>query len=185
MKILALADRRTDVNVAKLAKVEAVDLIVTLGDLTREDLLPLEHIDWIPKIGIYGNHDSGNYMLELGIWDMHLKVWDYAGLRFGGFQGCVRYKQDPDAVMFTQDEATVLMQHFPRVDVFLSHCPPRGVNDEAEIAHQGFDALRTYLDEQQPDLWLHGHTYPTEETIVTQCGKTRIEYVFKHKIITI
>ncbi|HVV66874.1 MAG TPA: metallophosphoesterase [Candidatus Saccharimonadales bacterium] len=185
MKILALADKRADIDISEVIKKENVDLVVTLGDLTREDLLPLEYITNIPKIGVYGNHDSGTYMPELGIWDMHLKVWDFNGLRFGGFQGCVRYKENPDAIMFTQNEANLLMQNFPKVDIFISHCPPRGINDEEEIAHQGFDALRRYMDEQQPALWMHGHTYPTDESLITQHGTTRIEYVFKYKIITV
>lgn len=79
-------------------------------------------------------------------------------MRFGSFQGCVRYQENLDAIMFTQDEANTLMRNFPKVDIFLSHCPPRGINDEEEIAHQGFDALRKYIDEQQPKTWLHGHT---------------------------
>ncbi len=106
-------------------------------------------------------------------------------MTFGGFQGCVRYKDNPEAIMYTQAEATQLMQGFPRVDVFLSHCPPRGINDEEEIAHQGFDALRNYLDTQQPEVWLHGHTYPTNETVVTQHGPTKIEYVFEYKLLDI
>ena len=73
---------------------------------------------------------------------MHLKIWDFKGLRFGGFQGYVRYKDNSDAIMYTQEEANVLMRGFPAVDVFYIHCLPRGINDEQEIAHQGFDALR-------------------------------------------
>ena len=32
---------------------------------------------------------------------MHLKIWDFKGLRFGGFQGYVRYKDNSDAIMYT------------------------------------------------------------------------------------
>ncbi len=183
MKALVIADRRPDIDIRSTIESEDIELVITLGDLTREDILALAEIKHIPKIGVYGNHDSGTYMPELGIWDMHLKIWEYNGLKFGGFQGCVRYKENPDAIMCTQGEATSLMQNFPPVDVFISHCPPRGINDETEIAHQGFDALRQYIDAQQPKVWLHGHTYPTEKTVIQQHGPTRIEYVYKHKII--
>ncbi|MFZ1483767.1 MAG: metallophosphoesterase [Candidatus Saccharimonadales bacterium] len=185
MKALVIADRRPDIDIGATIAAENIELVITLGDLTREDILALADIQHIPKIGVYGNHDSGTYMPELGIWDMHLKTWDYKGLKFGGFQGCVRYKVNPDAIMCTQDEATSLMQNFPAVDVFISHCPPRGINDEEEIAHQGFNALRQYIDDQQPKLWLHGHTYPTDETVIKQHGSTRIEYVYRHKIIVL
>lgn len=183
MNILAIADRRPKIDIQDVVRQNNVELIVTLGDLTREDLLQLEQITTIPKVGVYGNHDSGTYMPDLGIWDMHLKVWDYNGLRFGGFQGCVRYKENPDAIMCTQEEATRLMANFPKVDVFLCHCPPRGINDEEEVAHQGFNALRDYIEREQPKVLLHGHTYPTEENVVKQHGLTRIEYVFEYKII--
>lgn len=185
MKILAIADRQPKIDLSKVIEDNSIDLIVTLGDLTREDILQLERVTRLPKIGVYGNHDSGSYMEELGIWDMHLKVWDYMGYRFGGFQGCVRYKESPDAIMCTQEEAQLLMSGFPQVDIFICHCPPRGINDEEEVAHQGFDALREYIDNNQPRLLMHGHTYPTTETQVRRHGVTRIEYVYEYKIITI
>ncbi len=186
MNILAIADRNPHINIPEIIQASNIELVITLGDLTREDLLPLEQVKTIPKIGVYGNHDSGTYMPELGILDMHLKTWTFQGLTFGGFQGCVRYKDNPDAVMYTQDEAKQMFAGFPTVEVFMSHCPPYGINDEPdEVAHQGFNALREYLDQHQPKVWLHGHTYPTEQTLVTQHGSTRIEYVFGHKILTI
>ncbi len=183
MKTLVIADKNPHINIADIVNQQAVELVVTLGDLTIEDILSLENVTNIPKIGVYGNHDSGTYMPELGILNMHLKTWDYKGLRFGGFQGCVRYKDNPDAIMYTQEEANKMMQGFPKVNIFLSHCPPRGINDEEELAHQGFDALRDYLDSTQPSVWLHGHTYPTDETIIRQHGPTRIEYVTKYRIL--
>jgi Icc-related predicted phosphoesterase len=183
VKVLVIADRNPHIDVAQVVRENHVEMVITLGDLTREDILGLADVTHIPKIGVYGNHDSGSYMEELGIMDMHRKTWQFGGLSFGGFEGCVRYKDNPDAIMYTQTEATEMMRGYPKVDVFISHCPPRGVNDEPEVAHQGFDALRTYLDAQSPAIWLHGHTYPTDETIVRQVGATRIEYVFGHRIV--
>lgn len=185
MNVLAIADRRPKINILDTVRDNNTELIITLGDLTREDILQLEQVTTIPKIGVYGNHDSGTYMPELGIWDMHLKVWDYNGLRFGGFQGCIRYKENPEAIMYTQEEASQMMTNFPKVDVFLCHCPPRGINDEEELAHQGFNALRDYIEREQPKVLLHGHTYPTDETVIKQHGPTRIEYVYEQKVLTI
>ena len=185
MNILALADRRPKIDIPAVVEANGIDLIVTLGDFTIEDILAVKLVTAIPKIGVYGNHDSGTYMPALGIWDMHLMTWDFNGLKFGGFQGCVRYKRDPDALMYTQEEADRMMAGFPPVDVFLSHCPPRGINDEDEIAHQGFDGLREYVDRVRPAILMHGHTYPTDDTVVTQHGPTRIEYVNEHKFISL
>jgi uncharacterized protein len=187
MKILVLADRpprhSLPGSIAQVCRDNAIELICTLGDLEYADIQELADIT-LPKIGVYGNHCSGTYMPELGIHNMHLRSGQLSGLTFGGFEGSVRYKVGT-APMYTQEEAAQLMQNFPRVDVFLSHCPPYGINDEPdEVAHQGFHALRSYLDQQQPRLWLHGHTYPKEGEVVTQHGPTRIEYVFGHKILS-
>lgn len=186
MKAFVIADRAPQGSIREIVANEGIDIIITLGDLTQADLSELEYITNIPKIGVYGNHCLGTYMEPLGIVNMHLKAYTWRGLTFGGFQGCVRYKENPEAIMFTQEEATELMRDFPKVDVFLSHAPPYGVNDEPEeIAHQGFHALREYLDQQQPKVWLHGHTYPTEENLIKQHGPTRIEYVYRQGVVDI
>lgn len=185
MKALVIADRNPQINIVQTVKEQQIDLIITLGDLERSDILQLAEITHIPKIGVYGNHDSGNYMSELGIINMHCKTLAINGLQFGGFEGCVRYKENPDAIMYTQDEARQLLQDFPPVDIMITHCPPRGVNDEEEIAHQGFDALRDYVLASKPKLLLHGHTYPTEATMMRTLGDTHITYVHRYAIIDI
>lgn len=185
MRILSLADRKSDIPLADLVSQYQPDLIVTLGDFERADLIELAHITSPPKIGVYGNHCSGNYMQDLGIVDMHLKTVTFQGYTIGGFQGCVRYKENPQAIMYTQQEASAMLAEFPPVDIFICHCPPRGINDEEELAHQGFDGLREYIDRTPPKLLMHGHTYPTEDTLVRQYGQTRIEYVSKWAIIDI
>lgn len=183
MRVLAIADRRPQIDIPSIIASEGIELVITLGDLAYQDIAALSGVNHIPKIGVYGNHDGGTYMSELGIWDMHTNVWSFQGLQFGGFEGCVRYKQNPSAIMYTQEEALELMKDFPKVDIFLSHCPPYGINDEEEIAHEGFKGLRTYLDIQQPKVWLHGHTYPTEETVIHFYENTRIEYVSGFKLL--
>ena len=183
MKALVIADRNPDINFAEVIQQNGIDIVITLGDLERHDLLGLTLVGGIPKIGVYGNHCSGNYMDEIGIVNMHNTTWEYKGLSFGGIQGSVRYKDNPDAIMFTQEEASGLLADFPGVDVFISHCPPRGINDEDELAHQGFEGLRRYIERTPPKVLLHGHTYPSEDSLVTQHGPTKIEYVYKWRIV--
>lgn len=184
MKILAIADRPPRESIRSILDKDHIDLICILGDLDLFSLSELKEITHIPKLGIYGNHDSGTYFEPLGIVNMHLKTYEYNGLVFGGFEGCVRYKNDPHAKMYTQEEASKLLKDFPRVDVMLVHCPPYGVNDEPdELAHQGFIALREYVEQKKPKYLLHGHTYPTAETLVTKLGDTEVIYVYEDKII--
>ncbi len=185
MKILAIADRPPQNPIEQILSSNSVDVIVTLGDLDLYQIQDLENITNIPKLGVYGNHDSGSYMEPLGIQNMHLQTVEISGITFGGFEGSVRYK-GTSAPMYTQEEATELMQNFPYVDVFLAHCPPYGINDEPnELAHTGFLALKNYIETKHPKYFLHGHTYPTEENMIREHQDTHIVYVYQDKIIEI
>ncbi len=176
MRTLCFADKCPDpVIVRKSIEEFQPELIITLGDLDGFALAPFKNFPNIPKIGIYGNHCSGNYFPELGVGNMHLATWEYHGLKFGGFQGSLRYKSG-DHPMFTQEEASALMEGFPYVDVFLAHSPPFGINDEpGDRAHEGFHALHKYIEEIKPKYFFHGHTYPEEP--VKKFMDTTIVYI--------
>lgn len=182
MRILAIADRPPLRPLREILAEEHIDIIVTLGDLDMNDIGYLEFVNGIPKLGVYGNHCSGSYMESLGITNMHLHTEAIGGVTFGGFEGCVRYKNSPYAKMYTQEESKRMLEGFPRVDVMLVHCPPYGINDDpSDISHVGYEGLRDYVIEKKPRVLFHGHTYP--ETPQTSLGGTRIEYVYGHKIV--
>lgn len=183
MKILAIADRPPKNSIRETVLKENIDLIITLGDLEYTQIAELDFITNIPKIGVYGNHCTPGYMEPLGITDLHLKITTINGLTFGGFEGSHRYKKDEFAKMYTQEEALELMNGFPYVDVFIAHSPPAAINDEDDPAHCGFLALRSYLDKNQPKYFLHGHTYPTQENLVTEYNGTKIIYVTADQIV--
>lgn len=183
LTLLAIADRPPRRSVHEVLAEHSVDLIVTLGDLSLFDIQELQTITDIPKLGVYGNHDSGNYMSTLGITNLHLQTAELRGIRFGGFEGSVRYKQDPTAPMMTQEEALIALSDFPPVDVMLAHAPPRGIHDEDEPAHQGFDALREYVLRCAPRYLLHGHTYPA--TNETELGRTTVRYIHEDEVLTL
>ncbi|MEI6490743.1 MAG: metallophosphoesterase [bacterium] len=184
MKILAIADRPPRKGLKELVEKEGVDLIVTLGDLEYLQLVELNNIN-LPKLGVYGNHCSGNYFNDLNIKNMHLQTFEFGGLIFGGFEGSNKYKDDEYAKMYTQEQAKELLKDFPYVDVFLSHSPPKGINDEDDTAHVGFEALRTYIEEKKPKYFFHGHTYPKKGEEVTKLGDTEIIYVQGDRIVNL
>jgi len=186
MHILAISDRKPSDSIANILKKYPIDLICTLGDLEYYDILELKDITNIPKIGVYGNHCSGNYMESLGIVNLHLKTFEFGRLTFGGFEGSIRYKESIYAKMYTQEEATELLRDFPAVDVMLAHSPPYGINDEIDSSsHQGLRALRDYVDRHRPQYFFHGHTYPTTANMVTKYGDTNIVYVYGDKVISL
>jgi uncharacterized protein len=185
MKILALSDWPPAPGLYERIINNHIDLVITCGDLGLFDLQDLKKVTHIPKIGVYGNHCTRGYMEELGIIDLHLNTISINGLTFGGFEGCVRYKDSQYAPMWTQDEAFEMMKNFPPVDVFVSHCPPFGINDHGDTAHTGFKALLNYLTTKQPKTWFHGHTYPVDLTIVKEYDGTLIHYTDPEIIVEI
>jgi Icc-related predicted phosphoesterase len=124
-------------------------------------------------------------MEPLGIMNLHLQTWEYQGLTFGGFEGSPRYKKDPYAKMYTEEEAAQLLKNFSYVDVLISHSPPRGINDEDDLAHTGFQALRTYIEEKHPRYFLHGHTHPKVDELATKHHETQIIYINGDQLITL
>jgi predicted phosphodiesterase len=186
MNILALADQPPSRPIGQILAEHQIDLICTLGDFEQSQLQELESVTTIPKIGVYGNHCSGRYFAPLGIKNMHLTTFEFGGLTFGGFEGCVRYKQSLYAKMYTQEEAAELLKDFPRVDVLLTHCPAFGINDEPDdAAHQGFKALRVYLETKKPAYHFHGHTYPPADQLVARFHETNIFYVTGSRIVAV
>lgn len=182
MKIIAISDRPPRTPIVETVERERPDLIVTLGDFDMYDLRGLERITAIPKIGVYGNHCSGNYFGDFGIENMHLQTKEINGILFGAFEGSIRYKQG-NAPMYTEEEAAELLKNFPYVDVVLAHSPPRGLHDEDDPAHKGLEALRDYVIRQKPKYYLHGHTYVSTGTQADILNDTTVIHVYADQVL--
>lgn len=61
--------------------------------------------------------------------------------------------------MSTQEYCSAVMSEVPHADVLITHCPPRGIDDNDDPAHYGFDGLREWVDLEKPKCIFHGHTY--------------------------
>jgi Icc-related predicted phosphoesterase len=183
LRALALADEAPYVPIGRLLA-RGVDLVLCLGDLTRQDLEPLAEVQ-LPKLGVFGNHDDGGEFDGLGIENVHLRSVEVCGLTFGGFSGSHEYRPaQGQRLMWSQKQATKLLKGFGHVDVMLAHSPPLGVNDDADDpAHVGLQALRDYVEREHPAMLLHGHTYPPLP--VEQLGQTQVRHVRGHRFVTL
>jgi Icc-related predicted phosphoesterase len=163
MKILHYSDR---VSQEFSALYESCDVLVTTGDLTFFDLNPIESkINKKPAFGVYGNHDSGQYMEELGIINLHNQVYDYDGLKWGGFQGSIKYKDS--GIMYTEEDAKNFADNFPYVDVLLLHAGPKDMlDDNSDFIHTGSEHIRRYVLEKKPKYVFVGHQYSDDELTV-------------------
>lgn len=186
MRILLISDHVSPgFNLRQFIIDENPQLIITLGDLCYDDLSCLKDFEDIPKIGVYGNHCKGEYLNLLGIRNMHLQLGTVSrsgvlsGINFFGFEGCVKYK-DGGLRQYTQEESLGMVSPYlqDRVDVIISHAPPKGMNDSLlDSAHLGFDGLRRLIDAVNPAIVFHGHTYPDEKMKISNYKNTIIYYV--------
>ncbi len=177
LRLVTIADRIPNQDVLEFIQLHQPDVICLLGDLDIFIVRPLRQVTDIPIVGVYGNHCHRGYLDDIGATDLHLKTIDIKGVKFGGFEGSVRYKNNPDAPMLTQEEANELVEALPPVEVLISHCPPYGVHDEpneTDKSHEGFRALRHYDEIFKPKYHLHGHTYPCSDKCSTMLGQTEV-----------
>jgi Icc-related predicted phosphoesterase len=50
-----------------------------------------------------------------------------------------------------------------RLDILVTHAPPRGHGDAEDIAHWGFEAFLPMLEKPRPRYLLHGHVHTRYE----------------------
>lgn len=173
IRALVFADRTPQPDCRTLLARERPELVITLGDLDAWQLAGLAEWEGA-KMGVYGNHDRA-YLPDLGVSDLHAATLEWRGLRWGGLEGCRRYKLGPP-FMHSDQEVAALMRAFPPVDVMLTHCPPEGINDSPyQETHRGWPGLRAWMERCPPQVLLHGHAYP--ERPVERHGSTRVIYV--------
>jgi hypothetical protein len=189
VRVLALADDVDESLWHDLTPVRDVELILAGGDLPFEYLDHLSSTLDVPLVFVPGNHDpdvegyrqgrSGMFLRAglpaeppwpAGALNADGRVVDVAGLRVAGLGGSVRYREGPN--QYTQGQqrrrarrlAAVArwrrLRDGRRVDVVLTHAPPRHLGDGDDPAHQGFDALIGLVAQLDPQLLLHGHVHP-------------------------
>lgn len=102
-------------------------------------------------------------MEELGITNLHLKVVTWQGIKLGGYQGCLRYKQSGE-FQFTEEQAEAELADFVPVGIFLLHAAPEGLLDTPnDSVHVGAQAVRRYVDRTHPRYVFCGHDSPSGE----------------------
>ena len=192
VRVLAVSDVVEEGLLADLGPVRGTELIVACGDLPFDYLGHLMNGLDVPLVFVPGNHDpdlSGYRMSRAGLtlragmpvrapWpagavNAEGRIVDVGGLRVAGLGGCRRYGSGPNQYSDRQQarRARSLARRARlcrardgrRVDVLLTHAPPRGVDDGADPAHQGFAALNALIARLRPAVALHGHVYPAAE----------------------
>ena len=167
MKILAVSDEECTAlwDYYVPGRLAEYDLILSCGDLKADYLSFLVTMAKAPVLYVHGNHDTSYGACPpegCDCIDDHLVV--YNGIRILGLGGCRRYHpgdhQYTDAQMRRRIARLRWKLHKAGgVDIVVTHSPPRGVGDDADPAHWGFEALKELLDKYHPQYLLHGHVH--------------------------
>jgi uncharacterized protein len=177
MKILHFSDK-SDSDFLRLY--DECNVVITTGDLHFQDLVPLEQMaEKKPAFGVLGNHDVGQKLENFGIIDLHKKTYEFNGLLWGGFQGCLKYKNSD--LMYTEQEAAEFARTFPYVDILLLHAGPYGMlDDPSDTVHMGSKSIRKYVEEKKPKVVFVGHQYSND---FMDTGDTKLFRTYGARII--
>jgi predicted phosphodiesterase len=171
-----------------------VDLIFSCGDLPPEYLLHLSRSFGIPVHYVRGNHDiRPTAMLQPGLVDLHERIRIVEGLRVLGLEGSMWYNGGP--VQYTEKQMQRIVRGLRAslwwhggVDVVITHAPPRGVGDEEDLCHRGFECFLGLIQRYQPAYFIHGHIHrlfadPSER--ITVLGRTIVVNTFGSHLMEI
>ena len=179
MKILALSDEVVDwiYGPGLLSRCGDIDLVVSCGDL------PMHYLEYVastlntPSLYVRGNHDlyeigeGGAIKTEPEGWiNLDGRRKRFGGVTLAGLEGCLRYKPHVP-LQYTQREQWLRAIWLMRamliplwrggrgVDILVTHAPPYGIHDAADLAHTGFRAFEWLIRAAKPRFHLHGHQH--------------------------
>jgi Icc-related predicted phosphoesterase len=173
------------------------DLILSCGDL------PAYYLDYlvsnlnVPMYAVHGNHDtapplegSEGFSRCGAHWIGGRGIRTPSGLLLAGFDGSLRYNTGAYQSSQVEMQASVrglvpwLMLNRLRygryLDVLVTHAPPRGIHDEPDRPHTGFDAYNWVIRTFKPRFHLHGHIHLLDrrKQTVTRVGSTDVINVY-------
>ena len=211
-RLLAVADRIEGGLWSDAVHRLRADIVVACGDLPFEYLGWLADALEVPVVFVPGNHDpdlSGfrtshqGLVLRAGLpatapWPLGTinadgTVVDAAGLRIAGLGGCLRYGEGPN--QYSQRQQGRRARRLAArarwrtrggrhpVDLLITHAPARGVGDEDDLPHHGFDAIHGLVRALRPRLMLHGHVEPVRGGTSMRIGTTEVLNVVGHRMI--
>ncbi len=170
MKILAVSDNvlaRLENRENLLRNYSDVQVLVSCGDMPAHYLEFISDVLGVPLLYVRGNHDIHYTNTQPGGDNLHGRVLHFGGLLWAGLEGCLRYNREP--IQYTQGEMFgQVLRLYPsvllararfrrRLDVMLTHAPPRHIHDLPDRAHNGFQAFRLLIRLYRPRFLLHGH----------------------------
>lgn len=185
MKLLLLADEESKYlyDYYQPGRLKEYDLIISCGDLKANYLSFIVTMARAPVLYVHGNHDvTFDRKPPEGCDCIEDKLVTVNGIRILGLGGSRLYSGGPhqytDAAMAKRiRKLRRKLNKAGGVDILVTHAPARGVGDDDDIAHRGFEAFLPFLDEYKPKYMIHGHVhmrYGANIPRVRQYGETTV-----------
>jgi Icc-related predicted phosphoesterase len=196
MRVLFVADEESPFlwDYYTPGRLDGIDLIVSCGDLKSEYLTFLVTMGRARLLYVHGNHDTGyERRPPEGCECIDDKLVKIGGLRILGLGGCPRYNGGP--YQYTEHEMRMkILRRLPGirmaggVDVIVSHASVRGVGDDSDYAHRGFETFRPLVESLKPRYLVHGHVhlnYGANIPRVEWLGETQVVNAYERYVLDI
>lgn len=180
-----------------------VDLLLSCGDLPYDYLEYLVDAFDAPLLYVPGNHDrpveaEGRLILApQGGTSVDGRVREAGGLLVAGLGGSPRY-EGRRGHQYTEGEmrlrawklgAALRLHELARgrrLDLLVTHAPPRGIHDSPDPVHRGFAAFLPLLRRHKPRYHVHGHSQPRPgKPARTRYGETEVIHVRGHLLLEV
>ena len=180
-----------------------VDLALSCGDLPYYYLEYIVSMLDIPLLYVHGNHDRplqterGEIPEPRGCISVEERVVKINGLLIAGLGGSIRYNASGIYQYTEREMRWRLARLAPRfwrnrllcgraLDIFIAHSPPRGIHDQEDRPHHGFDAFRHLIRRYQPRYFIHGHSYPRMGVPQrSRVEETEVIHVYGYKVLEV
>lgn len=179
MRILTISDTVHDLvySTAARERFGDVDLVLSSGDL------PFDYLEYVvsalnkPLLYVFGNHNDKQRrypgedikVAPEGAINIHRRIVRHKGLLIGGLEGSMRYRPGPHQYSNVGMCLCILsmlprllwnrLVHGRALDILVTHAPPEGIHDGADVCHRGFRAYLWFMRWFRPRYLVHGHTH--------------------------
>ena len=190
MKILLLADEecKTLWDYYRPGMFDEYGMILAAGDLRSEYLTFIVTLSNKPVVYVPGNHDT-RYAEKPpeGCICADDDLVTVKGIRIAGFGGCAyynggKYQYTEKAMERRMAKLKGKIARAGGVDIVLTHAAPKGLGDDTDYCHRGFEAFLRFMDRYQPAYLVHGHVhmnYGQKMERIHHYGKTTIINAFQ------
>ncbi len=167
MKILLVADEPSKAlwDYYDGERLKGIDLILSAGDLPPQYLSFLVTFSNCPLLYVHGNHDGVYDTKEPdGCICIDDKIYEFEGIRILGLGGSMMYNGGP--YQYTEKQMKMRawklgwkIKRKGGFDILLTHAPARGIGDQEDLTHRGFEVFGSMLDKYHPKYMVHGHSH--------------------------